>query len=336
MNLVVGDGDRLAHALVHRAGLALEPRAQHRQRERRGLAAGRLAADAVDDHEDAARGVDVEAILVDVAHAGRDRWRPRRGRQAPRLRSWSSRRPSGPDRDRGGRRPAPPAARTAPGAAASSQRSTRKSRNTALARPMRARSGSDDFDAVLALAAVDLVEAARHRLAVHGGAERAQIDEAEAARSRRRDGCARARATRPARTRCGCPRDTSSPPRPIDTDALMTAYSCRPGVVFVREARQRARRLGRRDHGCSDRRQRRARDAAAAPVADGSAETARRRQRPPSADSGSRPAAASAAGRPPPSGSPASPSAGRCRPWRCAWCGCRAPARGSPAATAPR
>ena len=31
------------------------------------LAAGRLSADAVDDHEEAARGVDVEPILVDLA-----------------------------------------------------------------------------------------------------------------------------------------------------------------------------------------------------------------------------------------------------------------------------
>ena len=67
MDLVVGDRDRLAQAVGDRAGLALEAGAQHRQRDVRRLAAGGLAADAVDDDEEAAGGVAVKAILVDLA-----------------------------------------------------------------------------------------------------------------------------------------------------------------------------------------------------------------------------------------------------------------------------
>ena len=67
MNLVVGDRDRLADAILERAGLALEPRPQHAQRGVGRLLARRLAADAVDDAEESARRVEVEAILVDVA-----------------------------------------------------------------------------------------------------------------------------------------------------------------------------------------------------------------------------------------------------------------------------
>ena len=49
-----------------RPGLALEPLAQHAQGDVGGLAAGRLPANAVDDDEQAARLVNVEAILVDL------------------------------------------------------------------------------------------------------------------------------------------------------------------------------------------------------------------------------------------------------------------------------
>ena len=49
-------------------GLALEPRpAACVNADVGGLAAGGLAADAVDDDEEAARHVDVEPILVDLA-----------------------------------------------------------------------------------------------------------------------------------------------------------------------------------------------------------------------------------------------------------------------------
>ena len=67
VDFVVGDGDRLADAFVDRAGFALEPVAQHRQRHVRGFAAGGLTADAVDDREEAAAGIDVEAVFVDFA-----------------------------------------------------------------------------------------------------------------------------------------------------------------------------------------------------------------------------------------------------------------------------
>ena len=66
VDLVVGDGDRLAHALRNGSGLAFETLAKHRQRDVGGLAAGRLPANAVDDDEQTARLVDVEAILVDL------------------------------------------------------------------------------------------------------------------------------------------------------------------------------------------------------------------------------------------------------------------------------
>src|SRR5688572_11908549 len=66
VKLVVGQGDRLTYSLLNRTGLALEPLAQHAQRNVGGLAAGRLSADAVDDDEQTARLVGVEAILVDL------------------------------------------------------------------------------------------------------------------------------------------------------------------------------------------------------------------------------------------------------------------------------
>ena len=67
VDFVVGEGNGLAHAILDRAGLALEARAQHRQRGLGRLLARRLAADAVDDDEETARGVAVETILVDGA-----------------------------------------------------------------------------------------------------------------------------------------------------------------------------------------------------------------------------------------------------------------------------
>ena len=66
VDLVVRDRDRFPDPIDDGPGLALEPRPQHRQRDVGGLAAGGLAADAVDDHEQAARDVDVNAILVDL------------------------------------------------------------------------------------------------------------------------------------------------------------------------------------------------------------------------------------------------------------------------------
>src|SRR5215208_5291293 len=80
MNLVVGDGNRLADAFAHGAGLALEPLAQHAQCDISSFSAGGLPADTVDDDEQPARRVNVEAILVDLTReagiggaGGRDR-----------------------------------------------------------------------------------------------------------------------------------------------------------------------------------------------------------------------------------------------------------------------
>src|SRR6185437_11573977 len=66
-DLIVGEEDGLADAIFDAAGFALEPRAHERQRGFRGLLAGRLTADAVDDDEDAAERVVVVAIFVDLA-----------------------------------------------------------------------------------------------------------------------------------------------------------------------------------------------------------------------------------------------------------------------------
>ena len=66
MNFVVGNGDRFANALANGSGLALEPLAQHAECDVGGLSAGGLSADTVDDDEQPARLVKVEAILVDL------------------------------------------------------------------------------------------------------------------------------------------------------------------------------------------------------------------------------------------------------------------------------
>ena len=67
MDFVVRDGDGLPHAIGNRAGLALEARAQHLHRDIRGLAAGSLAANAIDNDEQPAGDVKVEPVLVDLA-----------------------------------------------------------------------------------------------------------------------------------------------------------------------------------------------------------------------------------------------------------------------------
>ena len=64
MDFVVGNGDRFANPLADGAGLALEPLAQHAQRDVGSLSAGRLPSDTVDDDEQPARFVNVKAILV--------------------------------------------------------------------------------------------------------------------------------------------------------------------------------------------------------------------------------------------------------------------------------
>src|SRR6185295_3751332 len=120
-----------------------------------------------------------------------------------------------------------PAHTAAPAAAASASRNTNRARSSTVitsaldAELEEHRVGETDagaigqrhLDAVLALAAVHLVEAAWHRTAVHRGAEAAEIDQAEAAA-------------------LGVVAD----PRVL----------VRPGVVLVRQPRERARRLRRR------------------------------------------------------------------------------------------
>ena len=66
MDLVVRDRDGFPHPIDHRPRLPFQPRPHHCQRDVGGLSAGRVAADAVDDHEQASRHVDVDAIFVDV------------------------------------------------------------------------------------------------------------------------------------------------------------------------------------------------------------------------------------------------------------------------------
>src|SRR5687767_15017284 len=67
VNLIVRDGDGFSKAIGNRACLAFKTFAHHRQRDVRGLAAGRLATDTVDDDEHTTRLIDVIAILVHVA-----------------------------------------------------------------------------------------------------------------------------------------------------------------------------------------------------------------------------------------------------------------------------
>ena len=67
MNLVVGNRDRFSNPVRGGAGFPLQPGPQHRQRHIGGFAASGLAADAIDEDEQAARDVDMEPILVDLA-----------------------------------------------------------------------------------------------------------------------------------------------------------------------------------------------------------------------------------------------------------------------------
>ena len=75
-DLVVGDGDRLAHALGRRAERPRQPLQDHVARGRRRDFAAGLAADAVDDAEHAARGVEHRHVFVVRADAAG--MRPRR------------------------------------------------------------------------------------------------------------------------------------------------------------------------------------------------------------------------------------------------------------------
>ena len=182
MDLVVGDRDRLAHTVLDLARLPFEPRPQHRQRGLGRFLSGRLAAHAVDDDEETADGIVVKAILVDRAlqprmavprrpqgdadlHEGIIRDRSRRGpREPPGGRDDRAKQDEpGPEEPRHGR-----------------PRSS-KSRYTVSARPIREPVVSGGFDAVLLLRAVHFVVALRQAPAVHGRAERAEIDDEERA-----------------------------------------------------------------------------------------------------------------------------------------------------------
>ncbi len=72
-DLVVGDGDGLAHALGRRAERPRQPLQDDVARDGRRQFASGVAADAVDDAEDAALGVEHRQVLVVGAHAARDR-----------------------------------------------------------------------------------------------------------------------------------------------------------------------------------------------------------------------------------------------------------------------
>jgi hypothetical protein len=86
VNLVVRDRDRFAQAPRDRSGLALEARPQHADGGIGRLAAGRLTADAVDDHEEPAGHVDVVSIFVDLAL--QPRMGLARGLERPHRRRW--------------------------------------------------------------------------------------------------------------------------------------------------------------------------------------------------------------------------------------------------------
>jgi hypothetical protein len=67
IDLVVGDRNGLADAIVSRTSLAFEASAQHGERDFRSFAAGGLSADTIDDHEQATVGIAVEPILIDLS-----------------------------------------------------------------------------------------------------------------------------------------------------------------------------------------------------------------------------------------------------------------------------
>ena len=73
MNLVVGHRDGFAQPLRNRTGFPLQPGPEEGDRRVGRLAAGRLAADPVDDHEDAARQVEMKTVFVDLAQKSRIR-----------------------------------------------------------------------------------------------------------------------------------------------------------------------------------------------------------------------------------------------------------------------
>ena len=70
-NLIVGHGDGLANALFGGPGLSFQARAHAVYRDRGGLFARGLSANAVHHQEDAALRVDVECVFVVAAHPAR-------------------------------------------------------------------------------------------------------------------------------------------------------------------------------------------------------------------------------------------------------------------------
>ena len=67
MDFVVCDRNRLAQTHRHRAGLAFQPGPEHLYRDIGRFAARRLPADAVDDHEEPTRRIEMEPVFIDLS-----------------------------------------------------------------------------------------------------------------------------------------------------------------------------------------------------------------------------------------------------------------------------
>ena len=65
MHLIVGKCDRFADPIIDRTSLPFEPSSHRCQRRLGGLLARSLTADAIDDDENAVRGIAVKTVLVD-------------------------------------------------------------------------------------------------------------------------------------------------------------------------------------------------------------------------------------------------------------------------------
>ena len=206
-----------APAMASRSRDGIEPfsrssRARRADRRVGGLAAGGLTADAVDDDEQAACGVDVEAVLVDLAAqagigvAG--------GVQRPDRVHGAAHHRSGELEEHG-------FGEADPGVV-----------------------GQGRLGAVLAPRAVHVVVAARHVAAVQGGPEQAEVDEEELSR---RQVAPDARVlARDVRRRGDADVDGKRDAAAADRHGVLGHVErVAPGRIFVLDAREDVRRRGR-------------------------------------------------------------------------------------------
>src|SRR5262245_41397720 len=66
INLIIGCGDRFTYPLRRRPSLVLEARTEDGKRNVRRFSARRLTTDAIDDDEQAVRGIAIKAILIHI------------------------------------------------------------------------------------------------------------------------------------------------------------------------------------------------------------------------------------------------------------------------------